>query len=91
MNKERLYGNATSHKLDSNKIIFGNCSRFAKNWIGGPNDETRKQYVPGYTGHIKGLISENLNGEGFANCSAKAIYKKHPSGHDVLPKYKFMS
>lgn len=56
----RLYSEAFTPKFDKNKIIFGNVSRFAKNWVCGPNHEIRLQHVPGYTGHIKGLVSENL-------------------------------
>jgi len=91
--KERLYSDKFTHTLDKAKanMIFGNCSRFAKNWIAGPSNEVRQQHVPGYTGHIKGLIAENLHGDSFANCSSKAIYRKHPHGHDVQPKHRFQS
>jgi len=91
--KDRLYSDKFTHTLDkaSKKMIFGNCSRFAKNWISGPNNEVQKQYVPGYTGHIKGLIAENLHGDSFANCSSKAIYKKFSHGHDVKAKHRFLS
>jgi len=47
--------------------------------------------VPGYTGHIKGLISENLYSESYGNSTAKAIGKKHPIGHEVDPKVRFTS
>lgn len=42
-------------KFDKNKIIYGNHSRFAKNWMCGPNDKINEMRIPGYTGHIKGL------------------------------------
>ena len=61
-------------------------SRFAKNWVGGPNHKIRNQHVPGYTGHVKGLISENLYSQSFGNTTAKAIGKKHAIGHDIQPK-----
>jgi hypothetical protein len=47
--------------------------------------------VPGYTGHIKGLISENLFASSYGNTTAKAIGKKHPIGYDVEPKERFLS
>lgn len=47
--------------------------------------------MPGYTGHIKGLISENLFASSYGNSTAKAIGKKHPIGHDVEPKERFLS
>lgn len=51
----------------------------------------RNQRVPGYTGHIKGLVSENIFSQSYANSSAKAIYKKHPIGHEVSAKERFLS
>jgi hypothetical protein len=47
--------------------------------------------VPGYTGHIKGLISENLFAQSYGNSTSKAIGKKHPIGHNVIPKERFRS
>lgn len=70
-------------KLNKNRVVFGNHSRYAKNWIGGPSDEIREQKMPGYTGHVKGLISENINGQSFANVTSAAIYRKQPKGHDI--------
>lgn len=47
--------------------------------------------MPGYTGHIKGLVSENLFAYSYGNTTAKAIGKKHPIGHNVEPKERFLS
>lgn len=47
--------------------------------------------MPGYTGHIKGLISENLFAQSYGNSTSKAIGKKHPIGHNVVPKERFRS
>ena len=77
--------------IDKNKIVYGNLSRFAKNWVGGPNESIRNQQIPGYTGHVKGLISENLYSQSFGNTTAKAISKKHPIGHNIDPKSRFLS
>lgn len=41
--------------FDKNKVIFGNHSRFGKNWMCGPNHMINDQRIPGYTGHVKGL------------------------------------
>ena len=38
-----------------NKDIFGNWSRYAKNWIAGPTHQVLYQHVPGYTGHVPGI------------------------------------
>ena len=66
-------------------------SRYAKNWINGPNHEIRNQFVPGYTGHIKGLVSENIFASSFGNTTSKAIGKKHPVGYNLGPKERFIS
>jgi len=87
----RLYASSFVPSIDKNKIIFGNRSRYAKNWINGPNHNIRNQQVPGYTGHIKGLVSENLFASSYANCTASAIGKKHPIGYDLTPKDRFAS
>ena len=47
--------------------------------------------MPGYTGHIKGLISENLFAASYGNCTANAIGKKHPIGYNIEPKQRFLS
>lgn len=47
--------------------------------------------MPGYTGHIKGLVSENLFAGSYANCTSKAIGKKHAIGYDLNPKNRFNS
>jgi hypothetical protein len=87
----RLYGNKFIPAIDKNKIVYGNHSRFAKNWGSGPNHMIRNQRVPGYTGHIKGLVSENIFSQSYANSSARAIGKKHPIGHEVSAKERFLS
>lgn len=87
----RLYSSSFVPSIDKNKIVFGNRSRYAKNWINGPNHEIRNQQVPGYTGHIKGLVSENLFAGSYANCTSKAIGKKHAIGYDLNPKNRFNS
>ena len=67
---DRLYSDKYTPYVDKNKQIFGNQSRFAKNWACGPNHMIRNQQVPGYTGHIKGLISENLFSKSYGNSTA---------------------
>ena len=81
----RLYSSKFVPRIDENKIIYGNHSRFAKNWACGPNHMVRNQQVPGYTGHIKGLVSENIFSQSYANTTAQAIGKKHAIGHEVGP------
>ena len=35
-------------------------------WIGGPTNELQRQHIPGYSGHVHGLFSENVHGKNFA-------------------------
>ena len=72
-----------------NKEIYGNWSKYAGNWISGPTHEIRMQHVPGYTGHVKGMISENLFSKSYARSTATAISKKHPIGPDLDAKARF--
>lgn len=38
---DRLYSQSFTPQVDKNKVIFSNSSRYAKNWICGPNHEIR--------------------------------------------------
>jgi len=89
--KDRWYSSNFTPKINPNKEIFGNKSRFAQNWVCGPNHMIRHQRVPGYTGHIKGLVSENLFSESYGNTTARAVGKVHPVGHEIEPKVRFQS
>jgi len=80
--------------MPKNKInpeIYGNWSKYAGNWIAGPTHEIKTQHVPGYTGHVKGLVSENLFSKSYAKVTATAISKRHPIGHEGTPKSRFAS
>ena len=80
---KRVYSDKFTPAVDKNKIIYGNSSRNALNWQCGPNHMIRNQEVPGYTGHIKGLVSENLFSKSFGNSTAQAYGKKHPVGNEL--------
>ena len=86
---KRFYSPSYVQPIDKNKIIFGNHSRYAKNWIGGPNDKITPQYIPGYTGHVKGRVAENIFASSFAKETCKAIGKKHAVGATLQPKQRF--
>lgn len=75
----------------ANKDIFGNHSKKARNWISGPTHEVCLQHVPGYLGHVPGIKSENIFSKSYAKCSATAIGKRHPIGHDVPPEVRYLS
>ena len=75
----------------ANKDIYGNWSKFARNWISGPTHEVCLQHVPGYLGHVPGIKAENIFSKSYAKCTAAAIGKRHPVGHDVPPKIRYLS
>jgi hypothetical protein len=85
----RVYSNRYKPLFDKNKTVYGNKSKNAVNWANGPTHMIRRQEVPGYTGHVKGLISENLFSEGYALSTAKAYTKRHSIGHVLSPKAKY--
>ena len=87
--ENRRYGEFSRPEFNKNKMVFGNKSRDAPNWANGPTHMIRRQEVPGYTGHIKGLLSENLFSESFALSTAKAYCKRHPIGINLDPKDKY--
>jgi hypothetical protein len=43
-------------------MVYGTRSAKAANWICGPTHKNKNCFIPGYTGHIKGIISENVFG-----------------------------
>jgi hypothetical protein len=90
-----LYSKASlqsmTHKNKPYKNVFGNCSRYATTWIGGHQHEMCQQHIPGYDGHVPGLISENVHAKSFAKCTQATIGQRMPRGHEVAPKIRFMS
>lgn len=87
----RFYKQGQTPLQKQNKDIFGNWSKTGKNWICGPTHEVSLQHVPGYTGHVPGVVSENIYSKSYAKCTSTAIGKKHPRGYDVTPKVRYLS
>ena len=71
------------------KNIFGNCNRYATNWINRPGHEMCQQHIPGYEGHVPGLVSEKLNGLSYAKCTQTAIGRRENRGYDLPAKIRF--
>ena len=44
-----------------------------KTWVGGPTHRIKDQHIPGYTGHIHGLESENLHGKPYARLTNQSL------------------
>ena len=63
-----------------NPDVFGNHSRYAKNWINGPTHEIRQQHIPGYTGHCRGLVNKDFMSKSYAKVTAELFANQHPMG-----------
>ena len=65
---------------------MGNNSKYGMSWIGGPKHEVRPMQIPGYAGHIRGYISENVHGKSYASGTSKCLRGKvklgPPNVHD---------
>ena len=79
--KESILGtnnNSLPPSAKMNKDVFGNWSRYSKNWISGPTDQIRRQHVPGYTGHVRGMVNKGQFSQSYARVTANLFAKKHP-------------
>ena len=68
---------------------MGNNSRDARTWVGGPRHEIRDQRVPGYTGFLPGIHSENVHGKSYTKCSAASLQSK--IAKDLTPEKRYQS
>ena len=74
-----------------NKDVFGTSSKNAVNWISGPTHEIRRQQVPGYTGHVRGMVNRDSMPKSYAKVTATLFSKKHPIAVDNGVKGRFGS
>ena len=74
-----------------NKDVFGNSSKHSQNWIAGPTHNIRKQHVPGYTGHIRGMVNRDAMPKSYAKVTATLAAKRHPIAVDNSVKGRFSS
>jgi hypothetical protein len=51
----------------------------------------RNQCIPGYTGFVSGINSENLYGKSYSNNTAKSFKGKIVRGFDHEPQKRFVS
>ena len=65
-----------------NKNVYGNSSKNAANWISGPTHMMRRQEVPGYTGHVRGMVNKDSMSKSYARVTATLFSKKHPIAVD---------
>ena len=79
----------TSSKM--NKDVFGNWSKYSKNWVCGPTHNVRQQHCPGYTGHVRGMVSADSLSKSYARVTAHLFSRNHPVGTDTDTKNRFTS
>ena len=74
-----------------NKDVFGNLSKYSQNWVAGPTHMVRRQQVPGYTGHIRGMVNRDSMSKSYARVTATLFARKHPIDVDNTAKGRFSS
>jgi len=80
----------TSRDCESRDMTkYGNQSRKAINWIAGPTHEIYPQHIPGFTGHIPSLKSENMYGKAYAKITAISITGKVFKGANYPPEIRY--
>lgn len=63
-------------------VMVGNLSRYSKTWINGPLHNIREQRIPGYTGFIPGIKSENVFSQTYSKNTAKSMANRVTRGAD---------
>lgn len=90
---ERSNSINTLNESPQNQLILGMRSKDAKTWINGPTHEIRNQALPGYTGFIPGVKSENVFSTTYSSNTAKSfenqIVKGQPNFDVNKPNDRF--
>lgn len=71
--------NGHYNPLDQNLV-----NRTNQTWVGGPTHHIKDQHIPGYTGHVHGLESENLHGKPYAKLTNQSLTGDVQSGKHNL-------
>jgi hypothetical protein len=80
--KRTLYSNQPPQDQELYSMQFGNVSRKGSNWIGGPTQNVKAQYIPGYQGFVPSIKAENIFAKSFAKNTATAVNKEFEGGFD---------
>lgn len=78
------------YKLEEDEI-FSNRSRLADTWIGSSKYKIYPQHIPGFKGHVPGIISGNIIGSTYGKTTAKAIKGEYVKDYDLNPSEKYKS
>lgn len=89
--KRDLYSNQPPKDENGEQIQFGNQSKKGNNWIGGPTQNLKAQYIPGYQGFVPSVKAENLFGKSFAKGTATAVNKEFHGGFNAPTHQRYLS
>ena len=87
--KREFYSKPPETDKLNDAVQYGNFSKHGNNWLGGPTANVKAQHVPGYSGYVPQIKSENLFGKSFANTTGAAINKEYSKGIDPPGKERF--
>ena len=85
--------NAVDRRFETpeKSLAVSNLSKYSKTWLAGPQHEVKNQCIPGYTGFIPGVQSENVFSKSYSKNTAKSFNGKIVRGHDLPPEKRFVS
>lgn len=89
--KRTLYSNQPPTDESGHEIQFGNASKRGSNWIGGPTQNLKEQFIPGYQGFVPSIRSENIFGKSFAKGTSTAINKEFSKGFNLPTHQRYLS
>jgi hypothetical protein len=78
--KREFYSQPPATDKLNDAVQYGNFSKHGDNWLGGPTSNVKAQHVPGYSGYVPQLKSENLYGKSFAKATGAAINGEYHKG-----------
>lgn len=58
-------------------------------WVCGPTHNVQDQHIPGYTGHVHGMYSENLHGRPFSKLTADSLNGRVEAGFIINEDQRF--
>ena len=75
-----FYSSPPATDKEGEAVQYGNNSKLGSNWLGGPTSNLKAQHIPGYSGYVPQIKSENLFGKSFARATGAAINGEYNKG-----------
>lgn len=86
-----FYSKPPAKDTKGEEIQYSNNSKKGDNWLGGPTQNLKAQHIPGYSGYVPQVKSENLFGTSFAKTTGAAINGEYNKGQTPPLNERFMS